>query len=43
MKKIINITICALAFVFLTSTSFSIDMRKVPGIGKKDGGREIEI
>ena len=38
MKKIINITICALAFVFLTSTSFSIDMPKVPGIGKKDGG-----
>ena len=43
MKKIMNITICALAFVFLTSTSFSIDMPKVPGIGKKDGGGGGEI
>ena len=30
-------------FAFFTSVSFSIDMPKVPGIGKKSGGGDIDV
>ena len=43
MNKIISMMISVLIFAFFTSVSFSVDMPKVPEIGKKDGGREIEI
>ena len=43
MNKIINIIISAFIFAFFTSVSFSVDMPKVPGIGKKSGGGDIDV
>ena len=43
MNKIINIMISMFIFAFFTSVSFSIDMPKVPGIGKKSGGGDIDV
>jgi len=40
MNKIVNVIISVFIFAFFTSVSFSIDMPKVPGIGKKSGGGE---
>tara|TARA_A100001011_G_scaffold238209_1_gene246163 strand:+ start:1098 stop:1772 length:675 start_codon:yes stop_codon:yes gene_type:complete len=43
MNKIINIIISVFIFAFFTSVSFSVDMPKVPGIGKKSGGGDIDV